>query len=237
MGGYSFASGNNTITRGLSAFSTNQGAIANGNQSFAANLYTKTNGVASATFGNGVYSNSYACFALGQFNDTVSMTNATAWIETDPVLVVGNGTANTSRSNALTLLKNGKLTISGTLTQNSDIKLKENISPLENVLSKITNIKPVYFEFKDKQAHPAGKHIGFIAQEFEKDFPELVSKDSRGYLSIQYQNVSAILLQAIKEQQLIIDKQQQEITLLKNSIKEIETLKAELNALKELITK
>jgi len=103
------------------------------------------------------------------------------------------------------------VTIAGTLSENSDIRLKENISPLSNVLDKFNSIQPVYFDFKDKQSHPAGKHIGFIAQEIEKPFPELISSDSKGFLSVEYQNMTAVLFQAVKEQQLQVDKQQQQI--------------------------
>jgi hypothetical protein len=57
--------------------------------------------------------------------------------------------------------------------------------------------------------------IGLIAQEVEKIFPELVKTDANGYKSVEYSKVVAILIQAVKEQQIIITNQQEQITDLK----------------------
>jgi hypothetical protein len=113
------------------------------------------------------------------------------------------------------------MTIAGSLTELSDKRLKENIVNIENVLSNVLDINPVYFEFKDKKSHPSGRHIGFVAQEIEPLFPELIQKDSKGYLSIEYSNMTAILLQAIKEQQEIINEQNKKNEELELQLKQI----------------
>jgi hypothetical protein len=90
-------------------------------------------------------------------------------------------------------------TSDGTLiTGASDIRLKENIKPLQNSLEKVIQLNGVTFTWK---ADPNKKRsIGFIAQEFEKVIPELVfTNESDGYKGINYAEVTAVLAGAIKE--------------------------------------
>ena len=71
--------------------------------------------------------------------------------------------------------------------------------------------------------------MGFIAQEVEPVIPEVVSNDGAQY-SMQYAPITALLVEAIKEQQ-------KEIEELKLKNKEIDALKAEIELLKKLISK
>ena len=64
------------------------------------------------------------------------------------------------------------------------------------------------------------RQIGFSAQEIQKVFPELVSQNKDGYLSVAYTNMTAVLLQAIKEQHEIIETQQKNILALQQNIYE-----------------
>ena len=99
----------------------------------------------------------------------------------------------------------GDTTIAGTLTQNSDITLKENIKPLESQLEIVSKLNPVSYNkigFEDNE-------VGFIAQEVEKLLPELVREDKDGLKSLAYGNMNAILVKAIQELKA-------EIELLKN---------------------
>ena len=89
----------------------------------------------------------------------------------------------------------GNTTIAGTLTQNSDITLKENIKPLESQLEIVSKLNPVSYNkigFEDNE-------VGFIAQEVEKLLPELVREDKDGLKSLAYGNMNAILVKAIQE--------------------------------------
>ncbi|MFN3329287.1 MAG: tail fiber domain-containing protein, partial [Fervidobacterium pennivorans] len=61
------------------------------------------------------------------------------------------------------------------------------------------------------------RQIGFIAQDVEKVFPELVFEDSEGIKSLDYSKFTPVLLQAIKEQQQQIEKLQQENEELKRA--------------------
>jgi putative lipoic acid-binding regulatory protein len=106
----------------------------------------------------------------------------------------------------------GNLTITGTLSQGSDISLKENIKPLNNQLETVKKLNPVTFDWKeDKKSY---QQIGFIAQEVEKHLPELIeNKDDIKRMS--YGNMTAVLVKAIQEQQEQIEALQSEINTLK----------------------
>ena len=88
----------------------------------------------------------------------------------------------------------------------SDIRLKENIKPLEGTLEKIDSIRGVTYDWKElteeerKKVHShTGSDIGVIAQEVEKVFPDLVEDRPHGYKAVNYEKLSAVLLSAVKE--------------------------------------
>jgi hypothetical protein len=122
--------------------------------------------------------------------------------------------------------------ISGT----SDIRYKKDIQSITNALDKIMLLEGHTYnwritEFKEKN-FPVGVQYGFIAQEMEKVLPELVKTGVDGYKSVNYVNLTAVLVEAIKAQQLIIDKQ----ALLNNTLKaEIDVLKSTSLSTNELI--
>jgi hypothetical protein len=95
----------------------------------------------------------------------------------------------------------GDIFASGDVTCSSDIRLKSNIQKLElskEQMNKIDNLRGVTFT-RDTETDNI-KHIGFIAQEIEEVFPELVSTDkNNGLKSIAYGNITAVLLEYIKE--------------------------------------
>jgi hypothetical protein len=105
----------------------------------------------------------------------------------------------------------GNFTASGTVTANSDIKLKTNIKPIENALEKVTKMRGVEFDRIDRNNE---HQIGVIAQEIEEIIPEIVS-DNFGTKAVAYGNITAVLIEAIKEQQTMINNLKQEIEELK----------------------
>jgi hypothetical protein len=100
----------------------------------------------------------------------------------------------------------------------SDIRLKENISPIKNALEKVSKLNGVEYDFKySKDYGYLKKHqIGLIAQEVEKVIPEIVSEQENGNLAVSYQHLTAVLVEAIKEQQSQIDSLREEIEKLKS---------------------
>jgi hypothetical protein len=123
----------------------------------------------------------------------------------------------------------GNATITGTLgvtgditSQASDKRLKENIIPITSALDKVNKLNGVYFNFTDKANElnknlSKNRQVGFLAQEIQSVLPEIVKPapfdiDSDGnsisgenYLTIHYEKVVPLLLQAIKELKLELD--------------------------------
>jgi hypothetical protein len=103
--------------------------------------------------------------------------------------------------------ENGRVESGYSWLTNSDIRYKQNITTLDNSLEKILNIRGVHYDLKNDNQVKKGydKHIGFIAQELEKEFPEFVVTEENGYKSVSYDKMTAVLVEAMKEQQTQID--------------------------------
>ena len=97
----------------------------------------------------------------------------------------------------------GAFTAGGSITAYSDKRLKTNIRDIKNPLSGILKVKGVLYDRLDNDSKD---QIGFLAQDLEEIFPELVITGLDGIKSVNYQAMTAILVEAIKEQQLQIDK-------------------------------
>ena len=91
----------------------------------------------------------------------------------------------------------GNATLAGTLTQNSDIRLKTDIQPLDGSLDKVLRLRGVSYRMKDDVTNT--RRIGVIAQEIELEYPELVLTDEKGIKSVAYANLTPVLIEAIKE--------------------------------------
>ena len=124
-------------------------------------------------------------------------------------------------SDVLSLRGDGNAILAGTLTQSSDFRLKKNIQTISNASQKINQMRGVYFDWKDEN-HNQNQQIGFIAQEVERVCPQLVETDVNGYKSVAYANMTAVLVEALKEQNKRIDYLEKELaeikSLLKNSL-------------------
>jgi hypothetical protein len=102
----------------------------------------------------------------------------------------------------------------------SDISLKKDINSIESPLKKILNIKGVSYtwkteEYKDR-GFVEGRHFGIIGQEVERVLPEIVKETSNGEKNVAYTEMIPVLIEAIKEQQKIIERQQKDIEELKS---------------------
>ena len=96
----------------------------------------------------------------------------------------------------------------------SDIKLKKDIVSLGGVIEKLKKIRGVKFHWINKDAGTRPE-IGVIAQEVEREFPELVWTDPKsGYKFVKYEKLAPVLIEAIKEQQKQIEELRSEIKKL-----------------------
>jgi hypothetical protein len=115
-------------------------------------------------------------------------------------------------------MKDGTLT-----TSTSDARLKTDVLTLQNGLETVMQLRGVSFTWINNPEY--GKRIGFIAQEMEKVLPELVfTNEVDGYKGINYAEVSAVLVEAVKEQQSIIKELKVENDLLKVRLQKLENL-------------
>jgi hypothetical protein len=88
----------------------------------------------------------------------------------------------------------------------SDIRFKNNVTPITNALDKLSKIGGYTFEWNEISHKETGKKdIGVIAQEVEEILPEIVQTRSNGYKAVDYQKLTALLIESVKEQQFIID--------------------------------
>ena len=100
-------------------------------------------------------------------------------------------------------------------TSTSDERVKENITNLKSSLQGIRQLRPVKYDIKKsyvtdsalkKNRNLRKDNIGFLAQEVEKIFPQLVTKtDSNGLYGINYLEMIPIIVDAMKDQSSTID--------------------------------
>ena len=93
----------------------------------------------------------------------------------------------------------GDFTADGDVTAYSDVRLKENITPIYDPLQTLSRMQGVRYTRKDRPE--TGYHIGFIAQELNKDLPEAVKvpAEEGEMWSVNYGVITALLVEAIKE--------------------------------------
>ena len=122
--------------------------------------------------------------------------------------------------NAISTNINGELNVSGNLYAggtllSSDRRFKKDIITVNNALDKVLQLRGVYYYWRQKDFPNKNfddkKELGLIAQEVESIIPEIVGESVDGYKAVEYQKLVALLIEAIKEQQAIIDGQKTEM--------------------------
>ena len=111
--------------------------------------------------------------------------------------------------------------IGNSTTIASDIKLKENITPISSALEKLNKVKGVEFTWKKDSK----ESIGVIAQELQQVFPQLVTevnnlKDNDTHLTVNYSGLIGVLIEGIKELQKEVNSLTDEIQKLKDGTTE-----------------
>jgi hypothetical protein len=101
----------------------------------------------------------------------------------------------------------------------SDERLKENVETIEDPMRTLEGIQGVSFNFKENPARadldPHQRRVGVLAQDVQKVLPEAVTSGPDGYLSVDYNALIPVLIQAVKAQQKQIDSLQAELDSLK----------------------
>lgn len=118
-------------------------------------------------------------------------------------------------------------------TSSSDRRLKENIEPLSDSLKSILNLRGVRYTYRDTKKFGNKNHVGVIAQEVEKIYPEVVINDPQtGFKSVAYQNLVAPLIEAVKDLYKILLTQQRQVQKLEAFVNLFQSLKDEANHLR-----
>ena len=116
---------------------------------------------------------------------------------------------NNASTDVGTISTGGNLTMTGNVTAYSDINLKKNIEVIPNAIDKVSSLRGVTYNRIDIDGNP--RQCGVIAQEVEKVCPEVVSTGEDGIKSVAYGNMVGLLIEAVKEQQVQINKLQEKL--------------------------
>jgi hypothetical protein len=221
--GYQTIAGDTSAGEGTggSATAMGHGTFAQGRSSFAANKYTSATNQGATSLGLGTTADNFGMLAIG-VNNTAGIGDTTAdpnnyggyyyadgeYTGSNPgvAFVIGNGDINSgsgnagsNSSNAFIVNFDGSATLAGELTVNSDARLKANVKSLGNTLPKLLLLDGKKYTLKNN----SHTKIGLLAQDVQKLFPELVKKgeDKKQTLSLFYQGLVPVLINAIKAQQ------------------------------------
>ncbi|MCC2545697.1 tail fiber domain-containing protein [Hymenobacter sp. BT175] len=144
-------------------------------------------------------------------------------ITTDALNIVGAGSSTTDRK--VTVYSEGGMTITGNLTLNgvvassSDARLKTDVRPLRDALAGVRALQGRRYRFKAGQG-PQGEQLGFIAQELEQVYPELVSTGADGLKAVNYAQLTPVLVEALKEQQRQIEQLRTELSAAQKQLRQ-----------------
>jgi hypothetical protein len=129
----------------------------------------------------------------------------------------GNFVVRTNGLDRFTIFPTGNATLTGTLTQNSDERFKQDITLINNALEKVMQLNGYEYYWKPELQRDSAVQIGLLAQNVEKVLPQLVATDNEGTKSVAYQNMVPVLIEAMKQQQQRIEKLESTIKELRKS--------------------
>ena len=108
----------------------------------------------------------------------------------------------------------------------SDIRLKKGVETLKDSLEKLMKIDVVEYDWNNKlreydylEEKEKLHTIGLIAQNVKEYYPEVVSINSDGYYWVNYVKLNAVLVEAIKEQQVFIEDIDKELEYIESKLK------------------
>ena len=91
----------------------------------------------------------------------------------------------------------------------ADQRFQQDAEPLTGVLDQVHRLRGVRYTYRQAEFparhFPAGPQLGVVAQEVAEIYPELVSTDAQGFKTVDYAQLTPLLLEALKQQQQQID--------------------------------
>jgi Chaperone of endosialidase len=155
-------------------------------------------------------------YNAGPDTNSTNLTNATAigalaTVSESNALVLGGtgayavkvGIGTTTPSNVFTIAQGAGSAIADDWSTYSSRRFKTNIQPLAGALQKVTQMQGVSYERKSD----GKQEIGVVAEDINRVLPEVVSRDPKTneIQGVDYSRLSALLIEAIKAQQIEID--------------------------------
>ena len=210
IGNAAHAEGEYSKAGGLASHAEGKNTIAVGNAAHAEGKYTYAQGEAAHAEGEHCearrsYSHAGGKYTIAENSGMYAIGCYNTGTEKDDVLLsIGNGSSTSLRSNILEISKtklqlNGTGYASGGFHQSSDIRKKEIVSEidLDKAYDLIDKCKTIIYTLKDDPTAKA--QIGVIAQEVQEFFPEIVSVDQYGFLSLDYAKLTVVILKVLKD--------------------------------------
>ena len=237
MGGTTTASGESstamgaeTTASGYASTATGGSTTASGYASTAMGGSTTASGYASTAMGYGTIAESDYELVIGHYDTNYTPTGN----DRDRLFVIGNGTSDGGRSDALVVQGTGNLTISGggaykpgggSWDNSSDARLKGILGVYSSGLDEIAALQAVRYHYAEGNARshdPEPEYVGFIAQQVQPVFPEAVSEGADGYLDFNMHAVNVAMVNAIQklneqnqvQQELILDLRSENTVLM-----------------------
>ena len=141
---------------------------------------------------------------LDGFGHVTGIASATETVvNTDTIITysAGNGLSLSGTTFSMSGAFTGNFSATGNITAYSDSRLKKDVKTIEGALAKTKSLRGVEFT----RISDDTKSIGVIAQELEAVLPELVLTDDEGMKSVNYAQITGLLIEAVKELSAKVD--------------------------------
>ncbi len=215
----------------VSSFSNDSGYLANGSSPTFTDVYVNgwfrnygRQGMYNQDYGNHFYANSDAYWTVAGNNGSAGgimfRTGGHEGTLRGYVYVDSSsniGFLNSGGSWSLRCDNSGNVTATGDLTAYSDARIKTEVKTVEDALDKVLALRGVTYKRTDTE--DKSTKIGVIAQEVKEVLPEVVSENEDGMLTVSYGNMVGVLIEAMKEQQAMIETLEAKIELLTRYLK------------------
>ncbi|MGO4881623.1 MAG: DNRLRE domain-containing protein [Bryobacteraceae bacterium] len=238
---YNVAVGDQALYSTTGPYNTAVGSLAlNNNTTGSNNTAVGFLALSGNTTGSDLTCIGFECDLSGDGLSNATAIGAHATVGASNSLVLGGtgqyavkvGIGTTTPSNVLTVAQGAGHPVSDSWETYSSRRWKTNIQPIDNALAKVEKLRGVSYDLKE-----TGKHeIGVIAEEVGAVVPELVSYEANGKdaRSVDYARLTALLIEATKEQQREIQRQQ---SFLRTQAESIRDLRSELRQTRQSLQK
>ena len=186
LGGYSFATGTNTIALGNNSAAFGYQSIASGTHAIAGGNSSEATGAIAFAYGREVYSPSYGEVAFGLYGTTYTPNETAAFDEDDRLFSIGNGTGTGNRSEAMIVYKSGNTAF------NEYVTMQKSIGGITAFPLKIENTNNANNAYNNGLKITAGQDAGVINNSKLSYFIQFATTDGTEIGSIRQASGSDI---------------------------------------------